>query len=88
MAQQEDYFPATRHPWPCFLFLLPLLVLYEAGVLLLGGMHPETLRNGADNWLRWGLGSMGVGAAFAESAAARSYMIGGVAALCSLTAVT
>ena len=60
MSQQESYFPATRHPWPCFLFLLPLLVLYEAGVLVLGGMHPETLRNGADNWLRWGLGSMGV----------------------------
>jgi hypothetical protein len=60
MAQEESYFPATRHPWPCFLFLLPLLLLYEVGVVVLGGMHPETLRNGADNWLRWGLGSMGV----------------------------
>jgi hypothetical protein len=54
------YILATRHPWPCFLFLLPLLVIYEAGVLWLGGPQPETLRNGADTWLRWGLESFGL----------------------------
>jgi hypothetical protein len=54
------YILATRHPWPCLLFLLPLLVIYEAGVLWLGGPQPESLRNGADTWLRWGLESFGL----------------------------
>ncbi len=55
-----DYISATRHPWPCFLFLLPFLVIYEGGVLWLGGTHPEALRNGADTWLHWGLDSFGL----------------------------
>jgi hypothetical protein len=55
-----SYFAATRHPWPCLLFLLPLLVGYEAGVLWLGGAQPEALRNGADTWLRWGLEAFGL----------------------------
>jgi hypothetical protein len=54
------YFSATRHPWPNLLFLLPLLLAYEAGILWLGGTHPEALRNGADSWLRWGLEELGV----------------------------
>ncbi len=29
----NTYYLATRHPWPCFLFLLPLLLLYEIGVI-------------------------------------------------------
>jgi hypothetical protein len=63
MSSPSDpkYFDATRHPWPCLLFILPLLVGYEACVLGLGGAHPEMLRNGADNWLRMGLESLGVG---------------------------
>jgi hypothetical protein len=56
----RGYLSATRHPWPCLLFLLPLLVAYEAGVLWLGGARPETLRNGADTWLRWGLVAFGL----------------------------
>jgi membrane protease YdiL (CAAX protease family) len=52
MGSSGGYQEATRHPWPCLLFLLPLLVAYEAGVTLLGGEHPEVLRNGADAWLR------------------------------------
>ena len=54
------YLSATRHPWPCLWFLVPLLALYEAGVLWLGGAHPDALRNGADTWLRWGLESFGL----------------------------
>jgi membrane protease YdiL (CAAX protease family) len=54
------YILATQHPWPCLLFLLPLLVIYEAGVLRLGGAQPDALRNGADSWLRWGLESFGL----------------------------
>jgi Type II CAAX prenyl endopeptidase Rce1-like len=55
-----NYFAATRHPLPCLLFVLPLLLGYEACVLSLGGEHPEVLRNGADNWLRMGLAALGV----------------------------
>jgi hypothetical protein len=60
MALPGGYLSATRHPWPCLLFVLPLLVAYEAGVLLLGGPHPETIRNGADHWLRCGLHNIGL----------------------------
>jgi hypothetical protein len=60
MSQSSGYAPATRHPWPCLLFVLPLLVAYEVGVLLLGGHHPETIRNGADHWLRCALEFLGV----------------------------
>src|ERR1700693_4788865 len=56
---EMGYFPATHHPWPCLLFLLPLLLAYEGGVLWLGGTQPEALRNGADTWLRWGLEAVG-----------------------------
>jgi hypothetical protein len=64
MAKPTAYLPATRHPWPCLLFVLPLLALYEMGVVHLGGAHPETLRNGADNWVRYGLQSLGLSMAW------------------------
>lgn len=57
---EVPYQRATRHPWPCFLFLLPLLVAYEAGVVWAGGAHADALRNGADTWLRWGLDVFGI----------------------------
>jgi hypothetical protein len=55
MSAGASYLKTTRHPWPCLLFLLPLLAAYEVGVVWMGGEHPETLRNGADHWLRCGL---------------------------------
>ena len=54
------YLGSTLHPWPCLVFLLPLLLAYEAGVLWLGGAQPDVLRNGADAWLRWGLEAFGL----------------------------
>jgi hypothetical protein len=60
MGAPSGYTAATRHPWPCLLFVLPMLVSYEAGVLFLGGAHPETIRNGADHWLRSALMVVGV----------------------------
>jgi len=57
---QNPYWKASQHPWPCFLFILPLLVLYELAVLRLGGSNQETLRNGADHWLRFGLTGIGL----------------------------
>jgi membrane protease YdiL (CAAX protease family) len=58
--RHAHYLIATRHAWPCLLFLLPLLIAYEAGVLWVGGTQPEALRNGADTWLRWGLDAFGL----------------------------
>src|SRR5437762_12116803 len=55
------YLAATRHPWACLAFLLPLLIAYEGGVLWLGGPNPDSLRNGADAWVRWGLARYGFG---------------------------
>ena len=54
------YLSATRHPWPCLIFLVPLLAVYECGVIWLGGPTPEKLRNGADTWLRYLIGNAGV----------------------------
>jgi hypothetical protein len=56
---RRGYISATRHPWPCLLFLLPLLLAYEIGVMRLSGAQPELLRNGADTWLRSGLQATG-----------------------------
>src|SRR5260370_38644689 len=60
MSANSDYLRATRHPWPCLLFLLPLLAAYGAGVFYLSHGQPELLRNGADNWLRQGLALAGL----------------------------
>jgi membrane protease YdiL (CAAX protease family) len=54
----RSYWPATRHPGPCLLFLAPLLLTYELGVLFLGGSDTTTLRNGADTWVRAGLSAL------------------------------
>jgi membrane protease YdiL (CAAX protease family) len=56
----RSYLAATCHPWSSALFLLPLLLAYEAGVLVAGDGDPEALRNGADTWLRWGLQALGL----------------------------
>src|SRR5437899_1224894 len=60
MRRYGGYLSATCHPWSCLLFLVPLIVVYEAGIFCLGGPQPELLRNGADTWLRWGLESFGL----------------------------
>jgi hypothetical protein len=56
----SSYFKATRHPWVCLVFVLPLLAAYEGGVLWLGPAQPDSLRNGADTWLRWLLQAFGL----------------------------
>ena len=37
MSKAKGYLVDSRHPWPCFLFVMPLLLLYEGAVLALGG---------------------------------------------------
>jgi hypothetical protein len=51
----EDYWSQSRRPLASLVFLAPLLVAYEAGVLLLGA------QNGADAFLRRLLNSLGFG---------------------------
>src|ERR1700734_1854661 len=55
-----SYWRATRHPAPCLLFLAPLLIASEVGVISLGGESAPTLRYGADSWLRDGFASIGL----------------------------
>ena len=50
----DEYWHETRRPLACLLFLAPLLVIYEAGVLWTGGEHAD-VRNRADFWMRSGL---------------------------------
>jgi membrane protease YdiL (CAAX protease family) len=58
--RRSTYLLATRHPWSCFLFLLPLLAAYEGGVWLMGGARAHIFRNGADAWLRGALEYLGL----------------------------
>ena len=55
------YWRETRRPLVCLAFVLPLLALYEGGVLVLG---PSAIRNGADVWLRQLLDVVGLGSYF------------------------
>lgn len=59
MLPGTDYLKATRHPWPCLLFLLPLILVYEGGVFWMSGTETQILRNGADAWLRRGVREIG-----------------------------
>jgi membrane protease YdiL (CAAX protease family) len=55
-----SYWNRTRRPLTSLVFLTPLLVSYEAGVLWLGGRDPDGLRSGADYWMRGGLEYLGL----------------------------
>jgi len=60
-AEQESYWVLSRAPLESLVFTLPLVAVYEIGVLLLGRGTP---RNGADVWLRSILDSLGFDAYF------------------------
>ncbi len=55
------YWVESRRPLASLVFISPLLIIYEMGVLLLG---PQAVRNGADAWLRQLLDLMGFGQYF------------------------
>ncbi len=57
----ETYWVQSRRPLASLVFIAPLLVVYEAGVLVLGA---EQVRNGADVWLRQLLDLLGFGQYF------------------------
>lgn len=64
LVAAEEYWSETRRPFTCLLFLAPLLIAYEIGVLWLGDGSDELLRNGADVWMRSWLYSAGVHQSF------------------------
>ena len=55
------YWEQSRRPLAALAFVVPLLVLYEGGVVLLG---PQAVRNGADVWLRQVFDLLGFGQYF------------------------
>jgi hypothetical protein len=65
--QPLDYWQESARPLAALAFIAPMLVAYEAGVLLLG---PAAPRNGADVWLRQWLDLLGFGQYFLLPAAA------------------
>jgi len=56
-----EYWCQSRRPLASLAFVLPLLALYEGGVILLGA---QAVRNGADVWLRQILDLLGFGQYF------------------------
>jgi len=70
----KAYLTATRHPWATFLFLVPLLAAYEAGVAHYGVTHPD-VRTGTDAWLRWALDRYGVTALWVVPAAVAAFFL-------------
>ena len=61
LKSQFDYWSDARRPISCLLFLVPLIAIYEAGVLMLADSEPDQLRNGADYWMRSILSVAGLG---------------------------
>lgn len=59
-SRPRTYLQESRRPLTSLLFILPLLVAYELGVLVM----PTTMRNGADAWMRSVLDTLGFGAYF------------------------
>lgn len=58
---RDSYWEASARPFTSLLFVLPMLAIYEAGVLILGS---GAIRNGVDVWLRQFLELMGFGQYF------------------------
>ena len=68
-ARPRGYLAVTRTPTVGFLAALPLLVLYEVGVVLANrGSGPGEIRVGADVWLKSLLATVGVGGGLALGA--------------------
>lgn len=61
LSVEENYWQETARPLANLLFVAPILLAYEAGVLILGA---DSLRNTADVWLRALLDALGFGQYF------------------------
>lgn len=54
----SQYWFESSRPLVSLIFVTPMILGYEGGLLLLG---PQRMRNGADLWLRWLLEQLGLG---------------------------
>lgn len=63
-SKQNDYWSQTKTPLNCLVFLLPLLVGYELGVLYFGHHNDSGVRTGADLWVRDALLEIGLSSIF------------------------
>jgi hypothetical protein len=55
-----SYWRETQRPFCNFVFLLPILLVYEFGVNAFGGANGHSIRNGADAWLRLWMNQVGI----------------------------
>jgi len=60
-SSKSEYWQQSRLPWPSLVFLMPMLIAYEMGVIWVGGRNAAQIRSGADVWLRGGLEAIGLG---------------------------
>ena len=60
-SRKSEYWQQSRLPWPSLVFLMPMLIAYEVGVIWVGGPNAAQIRSGADVWLRGGLEAIGLG---------------------------
>jgi hypothetical protein len=60
-GDEDGYWAQSRQPLASLVFIAPLLVIYEVGIILLG---PMAMRNGAEVWLRMMLDQIGFGQYF------------------------
>jgi membrane protease YdiL (CAAX protease family) len=58
---RDSYWEISRRPLTALVFIAPILITYELGVLTLG---PDSLRNAADVWVRQFLRLLGFGQYF------------------------
>ena len=70
---ESVYWSHSRRPLTSLVFIAPLLVIYEAGVLVLG---PQAVRNGADVWLRGLLEALDFGQYFLLPVLAVAILLG------------
>ncbi len=56
----ERYWEKTQRPLLNLFFVLPLLVAYELGVLLVGEASGVSVRSAADTWLRYTFARIGI----------------------------
>lgn len=59
--QTTHYWTKSKRPLVCLAFVFPILTIYELGILWLGA---DATRNGAEVYLRFLLGSVGLGQYF------------------------
>ena len=59
-SSSKDYWSDARTPLSSLLFLIPWIVVYEFGVLVMGQDQPDVVRNGADFWMRSLLSQLGL----------------------------